>query len=78
MTEEAQRIITAIKQMEASLGDIKIRHEYMAEDEDLKISYPLTRCLQVLKEKHLQISKAHKERSEQVKSKWATTIPCRI
>ncbi len=69
MTEEAQRIITTIKQMEASLDDTKIRREYEAEDEDLKITIPLTRCLQKLKDKHLQISKLHKERFEQVKSK---------
>jgi Ase1/PRC1/MAP65 family protein len=69
MTEEAQRIITTIKQMEASLDDNKAHHEYEAADEDLKITYPLTRCLQVLKEKHQQISKLHKERFEQVKSK---------
>jgi len=68
MTEEAKRIITTIKQMEASLDDNKTRHEYEAEDEDLKITLPLTQCLQGLKEKHLQISKLHKERFEQVKS----------
>ena len=69
MTEEAQRIITTIKQMETSLDDTKSRHEYEAEDEDLKITYPLMRCLQALKEKHGQISRLHKERFEQVKSK---------
>ena len=69
MTEEAHRIITTIKQMEVSLDDTKGRHEYEAEDEDLKVYYPLTRCLQRLKEKHLQVSKIHKERFEQVKSK---------
>ncbi|RDW88525.1 hypothetical protein BP6252_00557 [Coleophoma cylindrospora] len=67
MTEEAQRIITTIKQMEASLDDNKTRHEYEAEDEDLKITFPLVRCLQGLKEKHLQISKMHRERFEQVR-----------
>ncbi|TVY33947.1 Anaphase spindle elongation protein [Lachnellula subtilissima] len=67
MTEEAQRIITTIKQMEASLDDNKAHHEYQAEDEDLKITYPLTRCLQGLKEKHQQISRLHRERFEQVK-----------
>jgi Ase1/PRC1/MAP65 family protein len=70
MTEEAQRIVSTIKQMEACLDDTKGRREYQIEDEDLRISYPLTRCLQALKEKHLQISKIHKERFEQVKSKW--------
>lgn len=69
MAEEAQRIITTIKQMDASLDDNKAHHEYEAEDENLKITYPLTRCLQGLKEKHLQISKLHRERFEQVKSK---------
>ncbi|KAF4633820.1 hypothetical protein G7Y89_g4293 [Cudoniella acicularis] len=67
MTEEAQRIITTIKQMEASLDDNKAHHEYEPEDEDLKITYPLIPCLQLLKEKHLQMSKLHRERFEQVK-----------
>lgn len=69
MTEEAQRIITTIRQMEASLDDRKSRHEYESEDEEYKITYPLSRCLQALKEKHSQIAKLHKERFEQVKSK---------
>jgi protein regulator of cytokinesis 1 len=69
ITEEAHRIITTIKQMETSLDDTKSHHGYEVEDEDLKVSFPLTRCLQTLKEKHLQISKIHKERFEQVKSK---------
>ena len=68
MTEEVQRIITTIKQMETSLDDNKNHHEYEAEDEELKITYPLNKCLQVLKEKHLQISRLHRERFEQVKS----------
>lgn len=68
MTDEAHRIITAIKQMEASLDDTKDHHQYEAEREDLKIFYPLSRCLQGLKEKHLQVSKVHKERFEQAKS----------
>lgn len=71
MTEEALRIITTIKQMEASLDDNKSRLEYEPEDEDLKITYPLIRCLQGLKEKHFQIAKLHKERFEQIKSKLA-------
>jgi len=55
--------------MEASLDDNKSRHEYEAEDENLKITYPLLRCVQGLKEKHLMISKLHRERFEQVKSR---------
>jgi protein regulator of cytokinesis 1 len=67
MAEEAQRIITTIKQMEQALADVNSRHEYEAEDENLKVTYPLTRCLQYLREKHGQISRVHKERFEQVR-----------
>ncbi|CAK7266610.1 Microtubule bundling protein [Sporothrix epigloea] len=66
MVEDAQRTIAAIRQMEASLDDSRSRRDYDA-DQDLQVSYPLTRCLQVLKEKHLQISKIHRERFEQVR-----------
>ncbi|TGO41469.1 hypothetical protein BHYA_0021g00380 [Botrytis hyacinthi] len=67
LTEEARRIITTIRQMEASLDDDKDHYEYEPEDEDLQITYPLMQCLQGLKEKHLHISKIHRERFEQVK-----------
>lgn len=69
MLEEAQRIVTTIKQMEASLDDQQMKHQYAAEDENLKITYPLLRCLSGLKEQHQQVSKLHKERFEQVKSR---------
>lgn len=68
MMEEAQRIITTIKQMEVSVNGPKDKLEYEAEDEDLKITTPLIPCLQSLKEHHLQIARIHKERFEQVKS----------
>lgn len=67
MTEEAHKIIKSIKQMEASLDDDK--GNYDLDDRDLKISYPLNRCLQGLKEKYNTVSKLHRERFEQVKSK---------
>ncbi|KAI0145740.1 microtubule associated protein-domain-containing protein [Hypoxylon sp. NC0597] len=67
MVEEAQRIITTIRQMEASLDGGRSQHGYSAEDDDLRVTYPLTRCLTVLREKHMQISKLHRERFEQVK-----------
>jgi protein regulator of cytokinesis 1 len=70
MTEEAQRIITTIKQMEVSINGPQDRLEYEAEDKDLRITTPLIPCLQALKEKHLQISRIHKERFEQVKSPY--------
>lgn len=69
MIDEAQRIITTIRQMDASLDDSKSRRDYDSEDDDLQVTFPLTRCLQVLKEKHMQISRLHRERFEQVKSK---------
>ncbi|TPX09450.1 uncharacterized protein E0L32_009338 [Thyridium curvatum] len=70
MVDEAQKIITTIRQMEASLDDSKARRDYHGEDDELKVTYPLSRCLQVLKEKHIQISRLHRERFEQVKSEW--------
>ncbi|KAK4174123.1 microtubule associated protein-domain-containing protein [Triangularia setosa] len=63
MIEQAQKMITTIRQMEASLDDSTSRRY---EDEDMKITYPLTRCLKVLKEKQTQISRLHRERFEQV------------
>jgi Ase1/PRC1/MAP65 family protein len=75
MTEEARRIITTIKQMEASLDDTKNRNDHKVDDEDLKITFPLTRCLQGLKDRHLQISKLHRERFEQVKSTHVYSQP---
>lgn len=68
MVDEAKKTITIIRQMEASLEDSKPSRRSVDEDDELKITYPLNRCLQVLKEKHAQISRLHKERYEQVKS----------
>jgi Ase1/PRC1/MAP65 family protein len=71
MVEEANRIIKVITQMEKALDDSR-NPEYSQDDEDLKVTYPLVQCLQVLKEKHNAISRIHKERFEQVKSKTST------
>lgn len=65
MVDEAKKIITTIRQMEASLDDTKHRRE--KDEDDFVITYPLNRCLQTLKEKHIQISRLHKERFEQVR-----------
>ncbi|KAH0538401.1 hypothetical protein FGG08_005001 [Glutinoglossum americanum] len=65
MTEEVHRIIKTIKQMEASLDDVNASNEQ--EDEGLRVSFPLVKCLQSLKEKFATISKIHKERFDQVK-----------
>lgn len=72
MVDEAKKIITVIRQMEASLDDSrKHRRDGSggSDDDELQITYPLNRCLQLLREKHGQISRLHKERFEQVKSK---------
>lgn len=72
MIDEAQKIIAAIRQMEASLEGTKPRRDQRSrgtDDDDLQITYPLSRCLQALKEKHTQISRLHRDRFEQVKSK---------
>lgn len=71
MLDEANNTITLIRQMEASLES---NHSHSKSqrgrrsDDDLRITFPLTRCLVVLKEKHGQISRLHRERWEQVKS----------
>ncbi|OAL46429.1 hypothetical protein IQ07DRAFT_150769 [Pyrenochaeta sp. DS3sAY3a] len=66
LTEEAHRMIKTIKQMEASLEDNKPNPNY--EDHDEKaVTYPLTRCIQTLKERYNAVSKLHRERFEQVR-----------
>jgi protein regulator of cytokinesis 1 len=67
MTEEAERLIRTIRQMEASLTDEKPNPNYDIED-GLEVTYPLTRCLKELKEKYTAVSKLHRERFEQVRS----------
>ncbi|EQB45806.1 microtubule associated protein [Colletotrichum gloeosporioides Cg-14] len=62
MIEEAERMINNIRQMEASISGRRDR-----DGDDIKITYPLVRCLKSLKEKHVQISRLHKERFAQVK-----------
>ena len=68
LIKEAQRMINAIKQMEASLDDHKSECEHGHEGDDLSIVYPLNGCLQILKDKHVQTSRLYMERFEQVKS----------
>ncbi|KAK4225571.1 anaphase spindle elongation protein 1 [Podospora fimiseda] len=67
MIDKAQKTITTIRQMEASLDGKSSRRNRQSVDDDLQITYPLTRCLQVLKERHSQIARLHRERFEQVK-----------
>ncbi|KAL8944734.1 MAG: hypothetical protein Q9216_000303 [Gyalolechia sp. 2 TL-2023] len=67
LTEEAHGIIKTIKQMEASLEDQKPNGTYALEDQKLKVTVPLTRCVSSLKEKYNTIARLHSERFEQVK-----------
>ncbi|QPG95659.1 hypothetical protein C2857_001586 [Epichloe festucae Fl1] len=67
LVDEAKKIITAIRQMEASLEGPQQRRVDCEDDQEFKITYPLNRCLQGLREKHIQIGRLHKERFEQVK-----------
>lgn len=77
MIQEAKNTITTIRQMEASLEDPKPRRSYRSNDDEdgLSISYPLTACLQALKEKHAQVNRSHKERFEQIRSMFLPP-PC--
>lgn len=54
--------------MEVSLEDKKPGNTYQLDGTDFKITVPLTRCLQGLKEKHNSVAKVHQERFEHVKS----------
>lgn len=66
LTNEAQNIISTIKQMEKSLEDER-DYAYNINTADLKIAYPLIDCLRDLKEKYSTVSRLHRERFEQVK-----------
>ena len=68
MTDEAQNLIKAIKQMESSLDDSQTNGQYELGHGDLRVTYPLNHCLNILKEKYNTVSKLHRERFEQVKS----------
>ncbi|KAF2396856.1 hypothetical protein EJ06DRAFT_551376 [Trichodelitschia bisporula] len=63
IAEEANRLITEIKQMHISIegpnGD-------MTDIEHLAVTYPLLPCLDILREKHRHISAHHASRYEQV------------
>jgi protein regulator of cytokinesis 1 len=67
LTEEAQRLIKTIRQMERSLDDTRHKDDYESEKDGLKITYPLLNCLDRLKQKQHTVAKLHRERYEQVK-----------
>lgn len=70
LTEQARQLIRTIRQMEASLDDTKSKDDCDREDDELRVTTPLLQCIENLKQKHKVISKIHRERYEQVKSKY--------
>ena len=70
MTQEAERLITAIEQMESSLSDERANGQYELNHDDLRVTYPLNKCIEFLRAKHDAMSKLHRERFEQVKSEY--------
>ncbi|KAL7945799.1 microtubule associated domain-containing protein [Trichoderma barbatum] len=66
MIDEAKKIVTATRQMEASLDDSKSRRKN-SNGESMKITYPLMQCLETLKERHDQVKRLHRERLGQVR-----------
>lgn len=73
MVDEAQAIVTTIRQMEESLDDAKPRRDYHDQHDDLQITFPLSECIHRLREKHHRISKLHRERFAQVESRLRST-----
>ncbi|EMC98081.1 hypothetical protein BAUCODRAFT_32075 [Baudoinia panamericana UAMH 10762] len=67
LTEEAQRLIKIIRQMERSLDDLRPAADFESDEDGLKVTYPLLQCIQHLKEKHRTLATLHRERYEQVK-----------
>lgn len=68
MTQEAESLITAIQQMESSLSDERANGQYELNRDDLRVTYPLNKCIAFLREKNDSMSKLHRERYQQVKS----------
>ncbi|KAF4582859.1 microtubule associated protein [Ophiocordyceps camponoti-floridani] len=63
MIEQVQHTMAVIRQMEASLEGSRPA----SRDDELTISFPLSRCLQIVREKHAHVGRLHRERFEQIK-----------
>lgn len=74
MTEEAQRLIKTIKQMQDSMDDSKTGTRF--KNDDTQVTYPLTRCLKALKEKYNSVAKQYQERFEQIRSQYIFPKQC--
>ncbi|RDA90428.1 hypothetical protein CP533_5232 [Ophiocordyceps camponoti-saundersi (nom. inval.)] len=62
LVDQAKSTIALIRQMEVALHGPRLEP-----DDDLEVTYPLTRCLQLLRDKHAHVSRLHRERFEQIK-----------
>lgn len=69
MIDEAKKIVIEIRQMEASLDNSRPRRKN-SNGESIKITYPLTECLETLKEKHGQVQRLRQERVDHVQSEF--------
>ncbi|RDA87278.1 hypothetical protein CP532_1346 [Ophiocordyceps camponoti-leonardi (nom. inval.)] len=72
MVDQAKNTIALIRQMELSLHGPNATammgpDDDDDDDDDLQVTYPLTRCLQMLRDKHAHVSRLHRERFEQIK-----------
>lgn len=63
--------------MESSLSDERANGQYELNHDDLRVTYPLNRCIAFLREKNESMSRLHRERFEQVKSEY-TPILCAV
>ena len=55
--------------MEMSLSDERANGKYELNRDELRVTYPLNRCIAFLREKSDAMGRLHRERFEQVKSK---------
>lgn len=59
--------------MEKALGNAR-RSTSPSIADSLKVTYPLSRCLQELQQKHDALSEIHRERFQQVRSAWPPPV----
>ena len=68
MAEEANNLICTINQMRVSLDETK--RSKRSDEHITKVYYPLRECIAELKESYNIVSEEHRERAQQVKSKF--------
>jgi protein regulator of cytokinesis 1 len=68
VVEECHQLISQIKEMERSMADGDA--EFDDDDDDFKVTMPLMKCLNGLKERHKLIKRHHAERYDAIKSMY--------